>query len=91
MSTVGYGDKVPITAAGRIIGTICMFSGPLLMVSLIGSVGISLYNKWTKGVRGMAQIKSKGHIVICGWNIKAKDIVDELQLSHKRLWPGHCG
>lgn len=88
MSTVGYGDKVPITAAGRVIGAICMIGGPILMVSLVGSIGISLYNKWRKGVRGMAQIKSKGHIVICGWNAKAKDIIDELRLSKGfRDWP----
>ena len=88
MSTVGYGDKVPITAAGRVIGTICMIGGPILMVSLVGSMGLSLYNRWRKGVRGMAQIKSKGHIVICGWNARAKDIFDELRLSDGfRDWP----
>jgi voltage-gated potassium channel len=88
MSTVGYGDEVPITVAGRVIGVICMIGGPILMVSLVGSIGISLYNRWRKGVRGMAQIKSKGHIVICGWNAKAKDIVDELRLSAGfRDWP----
>ena len=81
MSTVGYGDKVPITAAGRVIGSICMIGGPIMMVSLVGSVGLSIYDKWTKGVRGMAQIKTKGHIVICGWNAKAKDIIDELRMS----------
>jgi voltage-gated potassium channel len=81
MSTVGYGDKVPITAAGRVIGAICMIGGPIIMVSVVGSIGISLYNKWRKGVRGMAQLKSKGHLVICGWNAKAKDIIDELRLS----------
>ena len=81
MSTVGYGDKVPITAAGRIIGAICMISGPILMVSLVGSIGVSLYNRWTKGVKGMARVRSKDHIVICGWNTKANDIINELRLS----------
>lgn len=83
MSTVGYGDQVLVTAAGRVIGTICMIGGPIMMVSLVGSVGISLYTKWTKGVRGMAQIKTKGHIIICGWNVKAKDIIDELRMSER--------
>jgi voltage-gated potassium channel len=87
MSTVGYGDIVPKTLPGRIIGTICMFGGPLLVVSLIGSVGISLYNRWTKGVKGMGQVKSSGHIVICGWNKKAKDIIDELKASELRDRP----
>ncbi len=81
MTTVGYGDIVPITAAGRIIGGICMIGGPILMVSAVGSIGASLYNRWTKGVKGMGQVKSKGHIVICGWNKKAKDIIDELRVS----------
>ena len=33
MSTVGYGDQVLVTAAGRVIGTICMIGGPIMMVS----------------------------------------------------------
>jgi voltage-gated potassium channel len=87
MSTVGYGDIVPKTVGGRIIGSICMFGGPLLVVSLVGSVGVSLYNRWTKGVKGMGQIKAKGHIVICGWNKKAKDIIDELKAGELRERP----
>jgi voltage-gated potassium channel len=81
MSTVGYGDKVPMTIAGRIIGTICMLSGPLLMVSFISSMGVRLYNRWMKGVRGMAQINSKEHMVICGWNKKGEDIINEIRMS----------
>ncbi len=84
MSTVGYGDKVPVTLLGRTIGTICMVSGPLLMVSFIGSVGVRLYDTWTKGVKGMAQVKSKRHILLCGWNWKAEDIINELRLSELR-------
>jgi len=79
MSTVGYGDKVPITAAGRVIGAVCMVGGPILMVTLVGSVGVSLYNRWTKGMRGMSRTKSKGHIVICTWNQKAREIISELR------------
>ncbi len=79
MSTVGYGDIVPITAAGRVIASICMIGGPLVMVSLVASVSASFYNKWTRGKRGMNQVKSKKHIVICAWNEKAEDIIAELR------------
>jgi voltage-gated potassium channel len=81
LSTVGYGDMVPITLAGRVISAICMISGPVLMVSFVGSIGVRLYDRWTKGVRGMAQVKSKGHVVICGWNRRAEDIINEMKDS----------
>jgi len=88
MSTVGYGDMYPETTGGQVIAIICMIGGPVLMVSVVGSVVISLNNKWTKGVRGMADIKSKDHIVICGWNAKAEDIINELRFTKRfNQWP----
>ncbi|MFC2017830.1 potassium channel family protein [Chloroflexota bacterium] len=88
MSTVGYGDMYPETVAGRVIAIICMIGGLALMVSVVRSVVISLNNKWTKEVRGMAQIKTKDHIVICGWNAKAEDIIHELRFTNRfGQWP----
>ncbi len=81
MTTVGYGDMVPVTVAGRVIGVLCMIGGPVLMVTLVSIIGVAIYDKWTKGVRGMAKINSRGHVVICGWNNTAADIVSELRLS----------
>lgn len=79
ISTVGYGDRVPATVGGRIIGIVIMVGGPVLLVSMIGSIGISIYSRWTKGITGMAQIKSQDHVIICGWNSKAGDIVSEIE------------
>jgi voltage-gated potassium channel len=87
MSTVGYGDIVPKTAAGQVIAIICAVGGPILMVAGVTSVGSSLYNKWSRGVKGMGQVKSKGHIVICGWNRKAEDIISELHNCDLRDLP----
>ena len=87
MSTVGYGDKITLTTAGRVIGSICMIGGPVLMVSFVGAVGVRLYETWTKGAKGMAQIKSKGHIVICGWKRSAEEIITELRESQMHELP----
>jgi voltage-gated potassium channel len=35
----------------------------------------------------MGQVKSKGHIVICGWNRKAEEIISELRSSDLRDLP----
>ena len=81
ISTVGYGDKVPITLGGRAIAFVGMVAGPVLLVSLVGSLGTLFYDEWQKGVKGMAQVTSKGHILICGWNSTAMDILAELRHS----------
>ncbi|MDY6835203.1 MAG: ion channel [Chloroflexota bacterium] len=83
MSTVGYGDRSPITSTGRLIASVVMITGPVLLVTLVSAVGVSVYEQRRKGMRGEAQIITKGHIVICGWNRKAKDIINELRLSPK--------
>ncbi len=88
MATVGYGDIFPVTVGGRIVALICMIGGPVLMVSIVGTVALTIYDKWTKGVKGMANIHSKAHIIICGWNPNASEIIDELRLSDKfSKWP----
>ena len=83
VATVGYGDKVPVTILGRIIGIICMIGGPMLVASTIGSLGISLYNRWIKGERGMSQVKSVNHLIIFGWNSKAKNILAEIRTNEE--------
>lgn len=81
MSTVGYGDKVPITFGGRVMASVIMVSGPVLLASFAASVGATFYDEWQKGVKGMAKIVSKGHIVICGWNASGSDLIGELRQS----------
>jgi len=39
MTTVGYGDMVPITIAGRMLGVFCMFSGIILMAICVIIIG----------------------------------------------------
>ena len=88
MSTVGYGDVVPKTASGKVIASFLMIGGPILLISLVGSVGLVIFEEWRRTVTGMSKVASKGHILICGWTPKARDAIDELWLSARlKKWP----
>ena len=88
MSTVGYGDKIPAPGLGKVIASVTMIGGPILLVSLVGSVAVLFYEEWRRVVTGMSRVVSKGHIIVCVWNSKAMDAIQEIRLSRRfRRWP----
>ncbi|HAK44565.1 MAG TPA: hypothetical protein DCO79_01410, partial [Spirochaeta sp.] len=84
-STVGYGDKSPITVPGQAITMIAIF-GSMALVSLLSGTFASVFvESNTRARRGLMDFpKLEGHIIICGWKNNMSDIVkDILQLSDK--------
>lgn len=83
ITTVGYGDITPITLGGRLVGAITMLAGiGLLGVLTAGIASLLIGMKW-EGIRGMQAIDCHHHVVLCGWNYKAHDILDELRSEGK--------
>jgi voltage-gated potassium channel len=79
ITTVGYGDIAPTTIGGRLIGALTMLAG----IGLIGTLSAMLASmmvsaKWRR-TRGMDLLNCSEHFVICGWNYKAQEILNELQ------------
>ncbi|MFH1007848.1 MAG: ion channel [Candidatus Latescibacterota bacterium] len=83
VTTVGFGDKVPITVGGRIVAVLVMFFGIGFLGLLISTITGELFDRKLKEERGMNQITTKGHIVLCNWNFKAEDIISELRSDPK--------
>ncbi len=50
MTTVGYGDKAPVTVLGRFIGLIWMFASILLLSVVTGAIAASLTTTQLRGV-----------------------------------------
>jgi len=51
MTTVGYGDDTPITVAGYLIATVCMFVGLVILalpITIIGANFDELYREMRK-------------------------------------------
>ncbi len=76
ITTVGYGDLVPKTFWGRIIGIVFIFLGFTLFSTFTAFVASNFIDKKIKERKGLNKIIDKNHILICGWNNSAKKILD---------------
>lgn len=78
ITTVGYGDKVPITPAGRIISVGMMFVGIAMLSVITATISSHFVTKKIKEGQGLEDIKFKDHILICGWNPQGEQILNTL-------------
>ena len=83
VTTVGYGDISPTTPAGRFVGIALMMLGIGFLGVLTATIAsIFVENKLMEN-RGMKTVTVKGHFVVCGWNFRGADIVEELRADQK--------
>jgi len=66
--TVGYGDFVPKTVPGRVLGMVVMVSGIGLVSAITGSLASAMVERKLKKRRGQLPVSAKGHVLIMGWN-----------------------
>lgn len=81
MTTAGYGDIVPTTPAGRFVAIILVLSGLLLFSMVTATVASVFVEKKIREGKGLETVKSKDHIVLCGWNTHAEEVIEGLLRS----------
>lgn len=79
MTTVGYGDIVPATTAGKAIGILVMAGGIGLVSTLTGNLASLLVERQAKKRKGLLQVKMSGHVIILGWNSSVPGLVRALR------------
>lgn len=85
LTTVGYGDLVPITTIGRVIGFIFLIASFSIYAILIGLIS-SIMNKLREEKRlGYHGIKWKHHAVIVGWSKFAQSVTKQLLGAGKKV------
>ncbi|MGR3176682.1 MAG: potassium channel family protein [Candidatus Anammoxibacter sp.] len=83
ITTVGYGDMVPATTGGRIVAMCLMFLGIGFLGMFTANVASIFVEGRMRQGKGMDDIKVKNHFIICGWNYKTREIVEELKADTK--------
>jgi len=85
LTTVGYGDMVPMTSVGRVIGSIFILFSMGLYGLLIGQFAAVL-NTYKENKRlGMNGTHFQNHVVIIGWTDFGKAVTDQLVAAGRNV------
>ena len=74
-ATVGYGDIVPITWMGRLVGTATIVLGIFSYTGIAALIIESAHLYMERRERGRATVKAKGHIVLCEYTAVADELI----------------
>ncbi len=77
-ATVGYGDKFPVTTAGRIFGILLIFASVAVTAVLSGTIASIFVDRKIREGKGLRQAKLKDHLVVCGWNRTTEGMLEGL-------------
>ncbi len=85
ITTVGYGDVVPVTPVGKIFASGLIVGGILVFAVVIAHVGGVFLTSKIEEVLGFVRKKQKmkNHVVLCGAGNVGKVIIDELKKAKK--------
>ncbi len=85
LTTVGYGDMTPVTAGGRVIGTIFIIFSLGIYGLLIGQF-TSILNVYRQNKKlGMNGTNFNDHVVMIGWTDFGKAVTDQLVAAGQKV------
>lgn len=77
-TTIGYGDKYPVTAGGRLLAGVLMMFGIGLLGTVTGKIAAALVERRIREGRGLGEARVAGHLVVVGWKGDMLEFVGEL-------------
>ena len=79
-TVIGSGDASYVTSPGGfVIGWLLAFFGVALVAAMTGAVVGFFIDILLKEGQGMGAAGYRDHIVVCGWNTTARDLIEELK------------
>lgn len=88
ISTVGYGDRFPVSNYGRIVAIVVILFGIGVMGTVTGRIASFLMERQMKEEKGLLDFSTmKGHFIICGWKREMNRILYEILRCNKNVTP----
>lgn len=85
LTTVGYGDVIPVSTGGRIISYIFLFLSLGVYGLLIGQIS-SIFNTIKEHKKlGMHGTNFSDHVVVIGWSSYGKTVIDQLVQAGRKV------
>ncbi|MTH53539.1 ion transporter [Bacillus mangrovi] len=82
MTTVGYGDVSPESAAGRIWTMLVIYPFGIGIFGLVIGMIVDSFSRHKKlKEEGKLMYKGKDHYIIIGWTLKSKEAAEELMME----------
>jgi voltage-gated potassium channel len=79
-TVLGQGDSAFVTSpAGRLIGWVLILFGVAMLGMITGALVAMVIDFLLKEGQGLGAAGYQNHIVVCGWNTTARDLIAELQ------------
>ena len=79
IATVGYGDKYPVTLAGRILGMAVILLGVVAISTLSGTIASIFVERKMREDKGLQNVIARNHTLLCGWNTNGERILESLK------------
>ena len=83
LTTVGFGDIFPVSLGGRLIGIVLMFFGIGVLGMFTATIAGVFVEQRMRKDRGMDTYDFEGHIILCGWNGRMKEILADLRADER--------
>ena len=81
ITTVGYGDIYPASLGGRVVGVLLMLFGIGFLGLLTATLASIFVEERRQEEKGVNSVRVTQHLLLCGWNYKAKEIVAEIRAN----------
>jgi voltage-gated potassium channel len=86
LTTIGYGDKYPITTAGRVLASMVVMFGIGMVGIVTGKIASALVERRIKEGRGLSQARGlSSHFVILGWKTDLHQMLADMLAAHPDL------
>ncbi|MFO7791564.1 MAG: NAD-binding protein [Candidatus Saliniplasma sp.] len=84
LSTVGYGDRYPVTTQGKIASFFLIVFTFTFLGAMIGSITDAFNEARKREMLGMDGTDFTDHVVLCGWTNIGKVTLDELMATKQK-------